>query len=46
MRTPTEALFSDAESHLGVAEKFEREMDNVVILDQYSNPANPLVHYD
>ena len=45
VRTPTEALSSDPESHISVAKKLNSELDNSHILDQYSNPANPDAHY-
>lgn len=46
IRTPTEASFDSPESHIGVAERLEKELTNAVILDQYSNTANPVAHYD
>lgn len=46
IRTPTLAPFDSAESHLGVAIRLSREIPNAVILDQYSNPSNPIAHYD
>ena len=45
VRTPTEALSSDPESHISVAKKLNSELENSHILDQYSNPANPDAHY-
>ncbi|KAG7664232.1 CYS4 [[Candida] subhashii] len=45
IRTPTEAAWDAPESHIGVAKKLEKEIPNSVILDQYSNEANPLAHY-
>lgn len=36
--------FSD--DFAGVAKKLNKEIPNSVILDQYSNPYNPLAHYD
>lgn len=45
IRTPTEAAFDAPESHIGVAKKLEKEIPNSVILDQYSNEANPNAHY-
>eukprot|EP01130_Rhizamoeba_saxonica_P000380 TRINITY_DN10346_c0_g1_i1.p1 TRINITY_DN10346_c0_g1~~TRINITY_DN10346_c0_g1_i1.p1 ORF type:complete len:487 (+),score=160.07 TRINITY_DN10346_c0_g1_i1:35-1495(+) len=45
-RTPTEAAFDDPESHIGIANKLNSEIPNSHILDQYSNPSNPLAHYD
>jgi len=46
IRTPTEAAFNAPESHIGVALKLNKELPNSHILDQYKNPANPIVHYD
>jgi len=46
IRTPTEAAFDSPESHIGVAERLNKEIPNSHILDQYSNPSNPLAHYD
>lgn len=46
IRTPTEAAWDSPESHIGVALKLNKEIPNSHILDQYSNPSNPLAHYD
>lgn len=46
IRTPTEAAFDSPESHIGVANKLNSEIPNSHILDQYSNPSNPIAHYD
>lgn len=46
VRTPTEAAFDSPESHIGVANKLNKELPNSHILDQYANPSNPLAHYD
>ncbi|MES1910672.1 MAG: hypothetical protein MHM6MM_003223 [Cercozoa sp. M6MM] len=46
IRTPTEAAFDSPESHIGVALRLEKELENAHILDQYNNPGNPLAHYD
>jgi cystathionine beta-synthase len=46
IRTPTEAAWNSPESHIGVALRLKDEIPNSHILDQYSNPANPLAHYD
>ncbi len=46
VRTPTEAAWDAPESHIGIAEKMERELDRAHILDQYSNPNNPMAHYE
>ena len=45
IRTPTEAKSSDPESHISVAKKLNKEIENSHILDQYSNPTNPEAHY-
>ena len=44
IRTPTEAPSGSEESHIGVARRLEREIEGGVILDQYTNPNNPLAH--
>ncbi|KAF9363125.1 hypothetical protein BGX34_004816 [Mortierella sp. NVP85] len=46
VRTPTEAAWDAPESHIGVAKRLNKEIPNSVILDQYSNPYNPVTHYD
>jgi cystathionine beta-synthase len=46
IRTPTEAAWNSPESHISVALRLKEEIPNSHILDQYSNPANPLSHYD
>ena len=45
IRTPTEAAFDAPESHIGVAKQLNSILPNSHILDQYSNPDNPLAHY-
>ena len=45
IRTPTEALSSDPDSHISVAKKLQKEIKDSHILDQYSNPSNPDAHY-
>ncbi|KAJ2913066.1 hypothetical protein MD484_g7346, partial [Candolleomyces efflorescens] len=44
IRTPTEAAWDSPESHIGVAQRLQREIPYAVILDQYSNVNNPLAH--
>lgn len=44
IRTPTQAAWDSPESHIGVARRLEKEIPNAHILDQYSNPDNPLAH--
>lgn len=46
VRTPTSAAWNSPESHIGVSLRLRQEIPNAVILDQYSNPGNPLAHYD
>jgi len=46
IRTPTEAAFDSPDSHIGVANRLNKEIPNSHILDQYSNPSNPMAHYD
>lgn len=46
VRTPTEANFWDEDSHSSVARKIQKATENSVILDQYTNPSNPMAHYD
>ena len=46
--TPTVpfSAFDSPESHIGLANRLNAEIPNSHILDQYSNPSNPLAHYD
>jgi cystathionine beta-synthase len=44
IRTPTEAAWDSPESHIGVARRLKEVIPNAHILDQYSNPSNPLAH--
>jgi cystathionine beta-synthase len=46
IRTPTMAAFDSKDSHIGVSMKLQKEIPNSHILDQYSNPSNPIAHYD
>ena len=46
IRTPTEAAWDAPESHIGVARQLQRILPNAHVLDQYSNPDNPLAHYE
>ncbi|WWC92240.1 cystathionine beta-synthase [Kwoniella dendrophila CBS 6074] len=45
VRTPTEAAWDSDESHIGIAKKLQKSIKGGIILDQYSNPNNPLAHY-
>jgi len=44
IRTPTEAAWDSPDSHIGVARRLKQVIPNSHILDQYSNPSNPLAH--
>ncbi|KAF8906303.1 cystathionine beta-synthase [Gymnopilus junonius] len=44
VRTPTEAAWDSPESHIGVAQRLQREIPKGIILDQYRNVNNPLAH--
>lgn len=46
LRTPSEASWNSPDSHIGVARRLQEEIPNSHILDQYSNPSNPLSHYE
>lgn len=45
IRTPTEIPTFQEGSHYMTARKIQKERENSHILDQYSNPNNPLAHY-
>uniref|UniRef100_A0AC35TIM3 Cystathionine beta-synthase n=1 Tax=Rhabditophanes sp. KR3021 TaxID=114890 RepID=A0AC35TIM3_9BILA len=45
VRTPNSAPFDSCDSHFGVAIRLNWEMKDSVILDQYTNKANPQAHY-
>jgi cystathionine beta-synthase len=44
IRTPTEAAWDSPDSHIGVARRLREVIPNSHILDQYSNPSNPIAH--
>lgn len=46
IRTPTEAAWDAPESHIEVAKRMQKELPDAYILDQYSNRANPNIHYE
>ncbi|CAI4227374.1 unnamed protein product [Auanema sp. JU1783] len=46
VRTPNEAGFDSAYSHIGVALRLQSEIPGSIILDQYRNVGNPLAHYE
>jgi len=45
-KTPTEANYDDADSHISKALNLNKEIPNSHILDQYKNIGNPITHYD
>ena len=45
VRTPSHHSFNEADSHIGVALRLQKELPNSIILDQYRNVGNPLAHY-
>ncbi|HEX4044803.1 MAG TPA: pyridoxal-phosphate dependent enzyme [Gammaproteobacteria bacterium] len=45
-RTPTEAKWDAPDSHISLAKRLQKELPNAHILDQYTNPANPMIHYE
>ncbi|CAH1972802.1 unnamed protein product [Acanthoscelides obtectus] len=46
VRTPVDAASDAPDGLFGVSYRLRKEITNSVILDQYSNPGNPLAHYD
>jgi len=44
IRTPTEAAWDAPDSHIGVAKRLQEVIPSSHILDQYSNPDNPMAH--
>jgi cystathionine beta-synthase len=46
IRTPTEASWDAPDSHISVAQRLQQELPNSHILNQYTNPSNPLAHYE
>lgn len=46
VRTPTEAKYNDADSHISKSIELCKEIANSVILNQYRASGNPLAHYD
>lgn len=45
-RTPTEAAWDAYDSHISLAKRLQKEIPRSHILDQYSNPMNPQIHYE
>ncbi|PIO52428.1 hypothetical protein TELCIR_26266, partial [Teladorsagia circumcincta] len=46
VRTPNDAAFDSAYSHIGVSLRLQSEIPGALILDQYRNIGNPLAHYE
>lgn len=46
IRTPTEAGHDDPRNNINVAVRMAEENPNTHLLDQFSNPSNPHVHYE
>ncbi|KAK5986170.1 Pyridoxal-phosphate dependent enzyme [Trichostrongylus colubriformis] len=46
VRTPNDAAFDSAYSHIGVSLRLQDEIPGAVILDQYRNIGNPMAHYE
>lgn len=45
-RTPTEAAFDSSEGLIAVAQRLNKEIPKSIVMGQYTNSGNPLVHYD
>ncbi|CAG8578633.1 8822_t:CDS:2 [Paraglomus brasilianum] len=45
-RTPTEAAWDSPDSHISLAQELNKKIPQSIILDQYTNPYNPIAHYD
>lgn len=45
-RTPSEVASDHPDSHISLAMRLNREIPHSHILDQYTNPNNPLAHYE
>jgi cystathionine beta-synthase len=46
IRTPSDVPATSPESHIGVAMQMSKMLPNCYFPNQYTNPANPLAHYD
>jgi cysteine synthase A len=44
-RTPTAVAWDHPDSHISLAKRLAKEIPNAYFLDQYSNTANPEIHY-
>jgi cystathionine beta-synthase len=45
-RTPNDAKYFEPHSHIGLAKRLNREIENSFFTQQYSNESNALAHYD
>uniref|UniRef100_A0AC35TQI9 Cystathionine beta-synthase n=1 Tax=Rhabditophanes sp. KR3021 TaxID=114890 RepID=A0AC35TQI9_9BILA len=45
VRTPNSAAFNSCDSHFGVSIRLHWEIEDSVLLDQFTNKANPQAHY-
>jgi cystathionine beta-synthase len=46
IRTPTEAAWDAPDSHISIANKLAKQLNNAHVLDQYANESNWRAHYD
>jgi len=46
IRCPSDAPFNTPESHIGLAVRLSKELENSLFLDQYSDDSNGLANYD
>jgi len=46
IRTPNHYAFDHLDCHIGIAERLANTLPDAHCLDQYSNPGNPLAHYE
>lgn len=46
VRTPTEAAYTDDNSHINKAIQLSKEIEKSIILNQYRASGNPMAHYD
>lgn len=44
-RTPTTAKWDEPDSHISLAKRLQKEIPHAHMLDQYTNMANPEIHY-
>lgn len=46
LRTPTEARYFQENSHVGLAKRLNKQIENSLFVEQYTNENNALAHYD